>query len=233
MRLVHRPALAAVSLGFLLVRATQADAQSVSAGLPPPPTSGPAHLRPAERVDAPCGPAAARAAQALDLVSRTGRLDAGGQAALQALVTGGEAARHADLAVLALAVGDEQAWPLGGVAPARRDALLDAVMAPAIPRSACLPGEALVRLRARLLVDACAELHAGPVPVERWGQASARPLLLLLDRIGPAIPESCRRALRRELGDAEQMGAPRRPFDAPPDGLGSALVPPPADAPSP
>jgi hypothetical protein len=232
-RLAPRPALAAVSLAFLLVRVTQADAQSVSAGIPPAPTSGPAHLRPAARVEVPCGPGAARAARALDLVARTGRLDAEGQAALRDLVTGGESVGHADLAVLALAVADEQAWPLEGVTTARRDALLDAVMAPAIPRSACLPGEALVRLRARLLVGACAELQAGPVPVAQWGQAPARPLLLLLERVGPTIPESCRRVLRRELGDAAEMGPPRRPIDAPPDGLGSALVPPPAaDAPA-
>lgn len=232
MRIDLRVALAATSLGFLLVRVQPAHAQSVSPGSPQPPTSGPAHLRPAARVEAPCGPVAGRAARALDQVARTGRLDAEGQAALQALVTGGEAVAHADLAVLALAVADEQAWPLEGVGAARRDALLDAVLAPAIPRSTCLGGEALVRLRARLLVGACAELHAGPVPVERWGQAPARPLLLLLERIGPTIPESCRRVLRRELGDAGEMGAPRRPIDAPPDGLGSALVPPPAaDAP--
>jgi hypothetical protein len=67
------------------------------------------------------------------------------------------------------------------------------------------------------------------VPIAEWAQAPARPFLLLVERLGPTIPETCRRVLRRELGDAAEirLGTPPRPDDAPPDGLGSALVPPP------
>jgi len=204
-------------------------AQGAAGGGAQPPTSAPAHLQPARREPIGCGAPAERAARALDAVARTGRISLEEGGWLEALVTGGEAVRHADLSVLALAVADEQALPLEGVTRARRDALLDALMGPTIRVSACLPPESLVRLRARLLVTCCAELQAGAVPIAEWAQAPARPFLLLVERIGPTIPESCRRVLRRELGDAAEisLGAPRRPIDAPPDGLGSALVPPP------
>lgn len=196
------------------------------------PTSAPSHLQPARREPIACGAQADRAARALDAVARTGRISLEEAGWLQALVTGGEAVRHADLSVLALAVADEQALAIEGVTRARRDELLDAIMGPAIRVSACLPPASLVRLRARLMVTSCAELHAGAVAVAEWAQAPARPFLLLVERLGPTIPETCRRVLRRELGDAGEirLGTPPRPDDAPPDGLGSALVPPPAPA---
>jgi len=209
-----------------------AAAEGAAGPSPQSPTSTASHLLPAIQRPVECGAEAARAARALDAVARTGRLEPDQHGWLQALVAGGEALRHADLATLALAVAAEQEFPLEGVTPARRDALLDVLMAPAIPRSACLPAESLVRLRARLLVTCCAELHARAVPIREWAQEPARPLLLLVERFGPAIPETCRRVLRRELGDSGEirLGTPARPDDAPPDGLGSALVPPPAGA---
>lgn len=196
--------------------------------LPPvsPTSSRPAFLRPAKREPAPCGVEAGRAAEVLDSVARTGRIDLLQLAALQRLVAGEEALRHPDLAVLAQAVAFEQDLPLEGVTPARREALLDAIMAPVVPESNCLPATAALRLRGLLLAVGCIYLHERSVPVERWAQDPVRPYLLLADRGGPPLPDSCGRVLRGELGDPASIElGPVAPQEAA-YGQGSAIVPP-------
>jgi hypothetical protein len=194
----------------------------------PPAAQPPGAAQSSPRVRVACGPVAAQAGAVLEAVAVSMRLDLDQAARLQALVTGDEAVRHADLSTLALAVAFEQEVPLAGVTPARRDALLDALMGPALPQSECLSAQAVVRLRARLLYVSCLELSQTRVPVARWAQHPARPYLLFAERGGPAIPGECGRALRQELGrpsEVDLSGAPAPSDDAPPPGNGSAVVP--------
>lgn len=170
------------------------------------PARGPAHLRPALRERVACGPEAARAGAVLQAAAVTWRLDLEQAATLERLVAGDEALRHADLATLALALAFEHELPFEAVGPARREALLDALMGPAIPESECLPAEAVTRLRGRLLYVACLELEERRADVSRWAQNGARPYLLLAERAGPPIPGNCRLELRRELGDPAEIG---------------------------
>jgi hypothetical protein len=183
---------------------------------PAPPAPEPASfLSPARRERVECGPQATQAAAVLEAVGRTGHLDLAELDRLRELATGGEALRHPDLTTLALAVAFEQDLPIDEVSPARRRALLRALMAPVLPESACLPPKAVRQLRGRLLYAACRDLEAHRVEVEQWAQCPARLYLLLIDRSGPPpIPDECRHPLRRELGDpAEIELLPPRPAE--------------------
>jgi hypothetical protein len=176
-----------------------------------PPGGLPAFLLPARRATASCGPLASRAAAVLVVVARPGRLESADFTAMRAFAAGEEALRHPDLAALVLAVAHDEEVDFEEVGAVQRDAILDALMGEIIPRSECLPEEASSKLLlGRLLYLACAALGDASVEVARWALDPLRPFLLLSDRVGSPLPDDCRHALRRELGDPAEMWAPVR-----------------------
>jgi hypothetical protein len=147
-------------------------------------------------------------------VGRIGKLTLGEFGALRELGASEEAARHPVLVAMALAVAMEHYLPLDEVTPARREALLDALLAPTIAEPACLTPSTVAGVRFRVIAETCTDLENRRVDVKHWAQSPARTYLLMAHRTGVDITEDCRRALRKELGDPDEMDA-------------SPLVPPP------
>jgi hypothetical protein len=171
-------------------------------------------LRLARRQPVACGPKATAAATALDLAGRSGKLSLEEFGALRAFGGSDEAAQHPVLVAMALAVAMEHYLPLDEVTPSRREALLDALLSPTIGAPACLTAATVAGVRFRVIAETCTDLENRRVGIQHWAQSSARTYLLMAHRTGVDITEDCRRALRRELGDPDEMEA-------------SPLVPPP------
>jgi hypothetical protein len=183
---------------------------------PPATSRTPAHLRLARREPVPCGPLASRAQEVLAVVGRTGRVTLDEWGAVQAFGASEEAARHPVLVAMALAVAMEQELPLEELTPARREALLDVLLSPAIPQPACLMASTVAGVRFRVLAETCSDLRYRSVEPKAWARSSARLYMLMLHRTGEDVTEDCLTALRRELGDPDEMGAsPLVPLPAP------------------
>jgi hypothetical protein len=183
---------------------------------PPDTARTPPQLRLARRETVPCGPLAIRASATLAIVGRTGKLDMEGVGALRAFGAGDEAARHPVLVAMTLAVAMEQDLPLEEVTPARRVALLDVLLSPAIPLPACLAASTVQGVRFRVIAQACTDLEVRSVDLKGSGPPPALLYLLMAHRTGEDITEDCRGSLRKALGapdeaDASSPGAPPRP----------------------
>ncbi len=224
----HRPVsrlLAAVLLALPLAALAQQGGpleggpvfeQPLAQRRPPDTARTPAVLRLARQEPVPCGPRATAAVVALATMGRIGKLTLEEFGALRAFGASDEAARHPVLVAMALAVGMEHELPLDEVTPAQREALLDVLLSPAIPRPECLKPSVVQGVRFRVIAEACTDLENRRVDVKAFAQAPSRVYLLMAHRTGEDITGDCRALLRKELGAPEEPEDPPGQPAAPP-----------------
>jgi hypothetical protein len=175
---------------------------------PPDTARTPAHIRLARREPVACGPLATRAEAMLAVMGKTGSLNLEEFGALRAFCASEEAARHPVLVAMSLAVAMEHELALDEATPARREAVLDVLLSPAIPQPTCLRPSTVAGVRFRVLAETCNDLINRQVSPKAWAQSPARLYLLMLHRTGEDITADSRTALRRELGDPEEIEPP-------------------------